>query len=66
MYPDESTELQEGKKALKRINTWEERKEYYLFEAKIIMSCELDNTRRSKTIQQYPKVWDGVDGLKLF
>lgn len=50
------------KKALKRINMWEERKEYYLFEAKIIMSCELDNTHRSKTIQQYPKVWDGVDG----
>lgn len=54
------------KKAMRRINMWEERKEYYLFEAKIIMSCELDNTRRSKTIQQYPKVWDGVDELKLF
>ena len=53
-------------KALKRINMWEERKEYFLLEAKIIMSCELDNTRRSKTIQQYPKVWDGVNGLKLF
>lgn len=54
------------KKAMRRINMWEKRKEYYLFEAKIIMSCELDNTRRSKTIQQYPKVWDGVDELKLF
>lgn len=64
MFPDGSTELQEGTNCTGTINVWEKGKECFLFEAQtIIMSSELYDIHRSKIIQ-YLKVWDEVNGLK--
>lgn len=55
----EAQNFRKEQSTVETINTWEKRKEYFLFEAKVIirMSCELYNVCRGKIIQ-YPNTFD--------